>query len=698
MTEPLDTFLWSGAAALNLLLAWLVLSARPVTTVHRLIAVVFIGNAIPLVGFVAADAGLLLERHVHEWSRGLDLITVLALLALPLAYTRRLGRGAWTIMGAASLIALTAGAYLTYETYQLWATNGGRGTTWSDHGFLGQTLLTHLPFRLAHIVGIVVFLSVYLDTPHTLRRRQAQFFLAAYLLSAATWTFSPLTSGAFVGIFSLPYRLFLFAALFVPILAVPVALASRRLRRSEKDTDVRGHLFVLAAAAAGFLLAFVPDSPRPWGVLTPWLLRPLLLAYGLLQFQLLDSELRARLPLLYGTMAAGLATVFAATGSLLGYLGADAVTTVGLALLCVAIVASVFAAPIIRLAVAGDASRRERNLDVYRAALVGANGDASGAHAPILSALRASLGLSEREHALLTAEVDAARGEPSRVHLGTRFLGRYRVKAPLGQGGFARTYLARDERVGREIVLKVSRVSDAAQADLMMREAQALARLRHPHVLTIHDVEEVGDEVVMVLEHLEGGSLAARLQSGPLNADEVAVLAQELLAALAAVHEAGIVHRDLKPANVLFTRDGHAKLADFGVAHLRQHDDTVAGLSMDGLHPGSLRYMSPEQVRGLVLDGRSDLYSLGVVLHEALTGEPWLQSRGNELDARVAVLKSRPRLPIAGVPKTLNDLLRALLQGDRERRPRNAEEAMGRVPVAVPAPRGVGPQEVITRE
>lgn len=199
-------------------------------------------------------------------------------------------------------------------------------------------------------------------------------------------------------------------------------------------------------------------------------------------------------------------------------------------------------------------------------------------------------------------------------------VGHYRILERLGEGGMGEVFLAEDETLGRRVALKLpssSLARDPESRDRLLREARAAATLNHPHVCVVHEVGEASDgRPFIAMEYLAGETLAARLTRGPLTQAEVLTLGVEATEALAAAHAHGVVHRDLKPANIILTAHG-AKLLDFGLASVGSAE------SGDG-HPravmGTLRYMSPEQARGELVDHRSDLYSLGLVLHEAATG------------------------------------------------------------------------------
>jgi eukaryotic-like serine/threonine-protein kinase len=197
---------------------------------------------------------------------------------------------------------------------------------------------------------------------------------------------------------------------------------------------------------------------------------------------------------------------------------------------------------------------------------------------------------------------------------------RYDVERPLGRGGMATVYLARDSVLGRRVALKVLAehlTDDESFRARFFREARLAARVTHANVVQVYDLGEDGRRLFIAMEYVEGESLAEELERrGALPSAEVAAIGSQLCAALEAAHAAGLVHRDVKPQNVLRARDGTVKLADFGIA--RSHDSTV--LTQHGSVLGTAAYLAPEQARGEQVTAAADLYSVGVVLYEALTG------------------------------------------------------------------------------
>ena len=207
-------------------------------------------------------------------------------------------------------------------------------------------------------------------------------------------------------------------------------------------------------------------------------------------------------------------------------------------------------------------------------------------------------------------------------------VGRYRIEALLGVGGMGEVYRAHDTRLGRTIALKALPAHLRANPQRRMRferEARSVARLRHPHICTLHDVGSHGNLDFLVMEYIEGESLGAKLRSGVLSVEDTLRLASEVASALGAAHAKGLIHRDIKPSNVMVTPDGHAIVVDFGLARVASGFETgeaneKSGLSQSGDFVGTPHYMSPEQVLGQPLDPRTDIFSLGVVMFECLTG------------------------------------------------------------------------------
>ena len=284
---------------------------------------------------------------------------------------------------------------------------------------------------------------------------------------------------------------------------------------------------------------------------------------------------------------------------------------------------------------------------------------------------------------------------------GTR-LGPYEVVSPLGAGGMGEVYRARDTRLGRHVAVKVLPESVTSDKDRLRRfeqEARAASALNHPNILTIHDVGTEAAAPYVVFELLEGETLRDRMTRGALPPPRALEIAVQIARGLAAAHARGIVHRDLKPENVFVTRDGAVKILDFGLAKLRPASGDALGsgaLTISSTEPGvilgTIGYMSPEQVRGQDTDHRSDIFALGAVLYEMLSGRRAFLGE-SAIETMTAILREEPpELPAvaSGLPSGVEKVLRRCLAKDAAERMQDARdlafvlEAMGGAPPAAP--------------
>ena len=230
-------------------------------------------------------------------------------------------------------------------------------------------------------------------------------------------------------------------------------------------------------------------------------------------------------------------------------------------------------------------------------------------------------------------------------------LGPYEILGPLGKGGMGEVYRARDNRLGREVALKVlpeTAANDTETLARFEREARAVAALNHPNILSIHDTGEHRGIPYAVTELLEGEILSDRLRAGPLAPMRAAEIACQIADGLSAAHARGVIHRDIKPENIFLTHDGRAKILDFGIARIGPKPGDITsraaaarGVSSAGFVMGTAGYMSPEQVRGKPIDFRTDIFSLGAVFYEMLTGRR-AYDRPSMVETMGAVLKDDP--------------------------------------------------------
>lgn len=256
------------------------------------------------------------------------------------------------------------------------------------------------------------------------------------------------------------------------------------------------------------------------------------------------------------------------------------------------------------------------------------------------------------------------RQEPVALAIGDVLGGRYEIIKPLGEGGMGRVYEATDQQLQRRVAIKVARegMTDATSLARFTREARAAAALAHPNTCRLYEVGEHGGQPFLVMELLDGESLAERLRREPIAPRDAIAILRPLLNAVAALHGAGLIHRDLKPSNVLLTADG-VKLLDFGLARNTRRDAalTTPTLTAPGAVTGTLRYMAPEQVTGDPVDERTDIFALGVMLFEMLTGHVPFDAKTNVEWLSAVVTKDPPPLDRADL-EALDPVVQRCLQ------------------------------------
>src|SRR3984893_7681158 len=266
-------------------------------------------------------------------------------------------------------------------------------------------------------------------------------------------------------------------------------------------------------------------------------------------------------------------------------------------------------------------------------------------------------------------------------------LGPYEILGPLGTGGMGEVYRANDrrlERMGAIKILPANIAGDPAAKRRFKREAKTISSLNHPHICVLHDIGHQDGVDYIVMECVEGETLAKRLEKGPLPLDQTLKYGAQIADALDKAHRSGIVHRDLKPGNIMLTPSG-AKLLDFGLAKQTSPLATLATMSSPSLNSpitqhgtivGTFQYMSPEQVQGQELDGRSDIFSFGAVLYEMLTGKRAFEGK-TQLSVASAILESEPA-PLSSIkPLTrvnLEHAIRRSLAKDRDDRWQTARD------------------------
>jgi serine/threonine protein kinase len=267
------------------------------------------------------------------------------------------------------------------------------------------------------------------------------------------------------------------------------------------------------------------------------------------------------------------------------------------------------------------------------------------------------------------------------VQTGSR-IGPYEIEGALGAGGMGEVYRARDTRLNRHVAIKslpTAFAHDPERVARFKREAQLLAALNHPHIAGIHGLEESNGSQFLVLELVDGETLADRLAKGPIPLAETLTISREIVDALEAAHEKGIIHRDLKPANVALTADGKVKVLDFGLARYEAGETSTPDLTASptlayagtqaGIILGTAAYMSPEQAKGKAVDKRTDVWAFGCLLFEMLSGKKAFEGE-DVSDTLAAILRGEPEwsaLP-TDVPPAVRSLIKRCLEKDRRAR------------------------------
>ena len=280
------------------------------------------------------------------------------------------------------------------------------------------------------------------------------------------------------------------------------------------------------------------------------------------------------------------------------------------------------------------------------------------------------------------------------LNVGSR-LGHYDVTALIGEGGMGQVYQATDTNLDRQVAIKVLPDAFASDADRLARferEAKVLASLNHPNIGAIYGLEKSGDTRALVLELVEGPTLADRIAQGPIPIDEALPIAKQIAEALEAAHEQGVIHRDLKPANVKVKGDGTVKVLDFGLAKAFQPDASDVSASMSptisltaaatqmGMVIGTAAYMAPEQAKGKTVDKRTDVWAFGAVLYEMLTGQKPFAGK-DVSDTLAAVL--RIDADFDALPDTTPPRLRQVLKACLQKEPRDRIRDIGDVSLAM---------------
>jgi serine/threonine-protein kinase len=499
----------------------------------------------------------------------------------------------------------------------------------------------------------------------TALRPQAQLVMAAFLVRAAGQIVGTLAVPAQPG----PASLLLAAqacnvAALLTLFGCILWLANAQRRQAGAPRRQTFLLlgFLVAGLVVGSLSSAVSRSylANAWSHLDLYVVRPTLIWLAMTRHQFLGIQWRSGRPglallwlLAFAAASAIISPAVAGPFPGLAYFAAFLATAAVVATALLAVASPWLLAP----------DSAGAGLQSYRAALSEAfrNGPPAPRELEALERLREWHSLGPGQHQGMLAAVAAPQAAWT---AGTTALGRYRIERLLGEGTTGEAYWAHDALLDRPVVLKRTRKLDPLRRRALLREGEAMGRLRHPRIVQLLATEFLGDEPVLVLEAMAGGSLQGLLADGPLPPERATAIALDVLEALEPLHAAGWVHGDVKPANVLLDGEGRAKLADFGIA--RPAPAAPLGDPTLEAPAGTLRYMAPEQVRGGPADARADLYALAVVLAEALGSHPVPQAL-TDLEARNAIARG-PGAALPGVPRALREAVARGLEPDPARR------------------------------
>ncbi len=265
-------------------------------------------------------------------------------------------------------------------------------------------------------------------------------------------------------------------------------------------------------------------------------------------------------------------------------------------------------------------------------------------------------------------------------------LGPYKVLSKIGKGGMGEVYLAEDTKLGRKVALKFlpqDLVNDSWAKRQLEKEAQAAAKLEHPNICPVYDFQNSGEHSFIVMQFVEGDTLAELIRKKSIQSEQILPLARQIVSALVEAHAHGIIHRDIKPRNIMVTPGGNVKVLDFGLAKtmrpksLEGLDDSVSNFAEIGLVPGTVRYMSPEQLRNERLDYRSDIFSVGTVLYEIVSGtNPFDCKTAPEVISAILASEPKPLPQNGAVPKGLASIVQHCLSKVPAERYQSANELL----------------------